>query len=181
MQQDKVLIFPTEILTFQFNTEEIRPLIDEVVSKKHEIKKTNSIYNNHGGVGDYFTDFMDPVKLVEYEKLMFIVANFFNNNNNPFIMKNYWTAIYNLSGLHNKHIHANFVKGDEENYSSVLYLTSMGETKFYNPNPTCIHDEAIMASKVGKLIFFPSNLLHSAENHVDGERIIISANIKLKR
>ena len=57
----------------------------------------------------------------------------------------------------------------------------MGETKFYNPNPTCIHDHATIASEVGKLIFFPSNLLHSAENLIDGERIIISANIKLKR
>jgi len=181
MQQGNILIFPTEILTFQFNTEEIRPLIDEVISKKDDIKKINSIYDNHGGVGDYHTDYMDPVKLYEYEKLMFLISNYFQNNNNPFLIKNYWTAIYSLSGLHNKHIHANFVRGNEENYSSVLYLTSMGETKFYNPNPTCIHDHATIASEVGKLIFFPSNLLHSAENLIDGERIIISANIKLKR
>ena len=44
MQHGNILIFPTEILTFQFNKEEIRPLIDEVVSKKEEIKKINSIY-----------------------------------------------------------------------------------------------------------------------------------------
>ena len=174
MQHGNILIFPTEILTFQFNKEEIRPLIDEVVSKKEEIKKINSIYDNHGGIGDYHT-----VKLIEYEKLMFLILHYFQNNNNSFLMKNYWTAIYSLSGLHNKHIHANFVRGNEENYSSVLYLTAMGETKFYNSNPTCIHDHATVASEVGKLIFFPSNLLHSGENLIDGERIIISSNLSI--
>jgi len=102
MQHGNILIFPTEILTFKFNKEEIRPLIDEVVNKKDDIKKINSIYNNHGGVGNYHTDYMDPVKLIEYEKLMHVVANFFVNNNSPFVMKNYWTAIYNLSGLHSR-------------------------------------------------------------------------------
>ena len=118
MQHGNILIFPTEILTFQFNKEEIRPLIDEVVSKKEEIKKINSIYDNHGGIGDYHTDYMDPVKLIEYEKLMFLILHYFQNNNNSFLMKNYWTAIYSLSGLHNKHVHANFVRGRKTNIFS---------------------------------------------------------------
>ena len=181
MQHGNILLFPTEILTFKFNVDEIRPLINEVTSKKNEIKKINSIYSNNGGSGDYYTDFSDPIKLFEYEKLMLSIANYFHSNNTPFFMKNYWTAVYNLKGLHDKHVHTNFVKGEDANYSSVLYLTNMGETLFHNPNPTCIQNQTTIASEVGKLIFFPSNLLHSAENPVEGERIIISSNVIIKR
>lgn len=34
MQHGNILLFPTEILTFKFNVDEIRPLINEVVGKK---------------------------------------------------------------------------------------------------------------------------------------------------
>ena len=181
MQHGNILLFPTEILTFKFNVDEIRPLINEVVGKKDQIKKINSIYNKNGGQDDYYSDFSDPVKLFEYEKLMLSVSNYFHGNNIPFFMKNYWTAIYHLSGLHDKHVHTNFVKGEDANYSSVLYLTNMGETLFHNPNPTCIYDNEFVKSEVGKLIFFPSNLLHSAENFIKGERMIISSNVILRR
>ena len=43
MQHGNILLFPTEILTFKFNVDEIRPLINEVVGKKDQIKKINSI------------------------------------------------------------------------------------------------------------------------------------------
>jgi hypothetical protein len=179
MQKSNLLIFSTEIFTFQFNTEEIRPLINEILEKKEQIKKISCIYDNHGGIGNYYTDFKDPVKLVEYEKLMFLIATYFHNKNNSFFMSSYWSAIYNLGGLHNKHIHSNFVRGSQNNYSSVLYLTSLGATKFYNSNSTSTQDDAVINSEVGKLIFFPSNLLHSAENLTQGERIIISSNIRI--
>ena len=57
MQHGNILLFPTEILTFKFNVDEIRPLINEVVGKKDQIKKINSIYNKNGGQDDYYTDF----------------------------------------------------------------------------------------------------------------------------
>ena len=63
------------------------------------------------------------------------------------------------------------------NYSSVLYLTSEGGTDFYSPNPTSTEGVYTVKSEVGKMIIFPSNLLHGViYNDNKNERMIISAN-----
>ena len=69
--------------------------------------------------------------------------------------------------------------GIQENFSSVLYLTDHGGTRFYSPNHTSQEHEYFEKSEVGKLIFFPSTLLHDGNNFDVGERIIISSNIAI--
>ena len=41
-------VFPTEIKIFQFNISEMQPLIDEVLSKKKEIKKISDVFSDNG-------------------------------------------------------------------------------------------------------------------------------------
>ena len=76
MQQNKNLeLFSTKVFVFQFTNEEIEPLINEVLFKKEEIKKRSQIFSNHGGVGDYYSDYSNPMQLHEYEKLMYSMVN----------------------------------------------------------------------------------------------------------
>ena len=153
MQIGNIQLFPTDVFTFQFNFEEVKPLLNEVLSKE----------------------------LFEYEKLLQIVGNHFvNARHKKFLLNNYWTAFYKKGGFHGKHIHSNFIDGCDHNYSSVLYLTELGGTRFLSPNPTSIYNTAHIDSKVGLLIFFPSNLLHEAMMDQEGERIIISSNVVIR-
>jgi hypothetical protein len=176
MQQDKNLeLFSTKIFVFRFTNEEIAPLINEVLIKKKQIKKRSLIYSNYGKVGNYFTDYRNPIQLHEYEKLMYSMINHFSTFN----VNQYWTAFYNKNSIHEEHKHANFIKGATNNFSSVLYLSAIGGTTFFSPNSTSIEDEHCINSEVGKFVIFPSNLLHKGENLHDGERIIISSNISI--
>jgi AAA+ ATPase superfamily predicted ATPase len=177
MQLNKFDIFPTEIISFQFNTEEIQPLIDEISKNKKKIKQISDFYNNVGGVGKYYTDYENPTKLHEYEKLMMMIGNYFINNKKTFNIQNYWSAIYFENSIHETHNHVNFIKEKTHNYSTVLYLSNIGGTKFFSSNNTSLIDDITISSRVGKIIFFPSNLLHSGINNEKGERIIISSNI----
>tara|TARA_R100001510_G_scaffold41152_1_gene37512 strand:- start:119 stop:667 length:549 start_codon:yes stop_codon:yes gene_type:complete len=177
MQLNKFDIFPTEIISFEFNNEEIQPLIEEINKNKKKIKQTSYFYNNPGGVGKYYTDYKNPTKLHEYEKLMMMIGNYFINNKKTFNVQYYWSAIYFENSIHETHNHVNFVKEKTPNYSTVLYLSNIGGTRFFSPNNTSLIDEVTVSSRVGKIIFFPSNLLHSGINNEKGERIIISSNV----
>ena len=176
MQLSKFDIFPTEIISFKFSKEEIQPLLDEISKKKNKIKQTSAFYNGKQ-IGKYFTDYLNPTKLHEYEKLMIMVGNYFINNNKTFNIGTYWSAIYLQNSIHQTHNHVNFTKDNTHNYSTVLCLSNIGGTKFFNSNSTSAMDEITILSEVGKLIFFPANLLHNGTNDERGERIIISSNV----
>lgn len=177
MQLNKFDIFPTEIISFQFNIEEIQPLIDEISKNKKKIKQTSDFHKSVGGVGKYYTDHANPTKLYEYEKIMMMISNYFINNNKTFNVVNYWSAIYFENSIHETHNHVNFIAEKGHNYSSVLYLSNIGGTKFFSSNNTSSAIDVTIPSKVGKIIFFPANLFHSGINNEKGERIIISSNI----
>ena len=130
MQLNKFDIFPTEIISFQFNIEEIQPLIDEISKNKKKIKQTSDFHKSVGGVGKYYTDHANPTKLYEYEKIMMMISNYFINNNKTFNVVNYWSAIYFENSIHETHNHVNFIAEKGHNYSSVLYLSNIGGTKF---------------------------------------------------
>ena len=180
MKSHNFNIFPTEITTFEFNKEEIQPLLDEISKSKEKIKETSKYYSNQGGTGEYYTDYGgNPIKLYEYEKLMIMVGTSFVNRQKSFNVTNYWTALYYDNSIHEAHNHVNFLKQNTCNYSSVLSLTNQGGTKFLSSSPTSLIHSEIVNSRVGKLIFFPSNLLHSGVNVTSGERIIISSNLTI--
>ena len=178
MQLNKFDIFPTEIISFKFNKEEIQPLMDEISKKKKKIKQASAFYNEKQ-IGKYFTDYLNPTKLHEYEKLMMMVGNYFINNNKTFNIRTYWSAIYLQGSMHQTHNHVNFIKNKTHNYSTILYLSNIGGTKFFNSNSTSAIDDITILSEVGKLIFFPSNLLHNGTNDEQGERIVISSNVEI--
>lgn len=177
MQLQNFNLFPTEIYSFKFSLQEIQPLLDEILLKEKKIKEVSKYFNKTGGVNNYHTDYANPVKLHEYEKLMIMLSNFFTNKNKTFNVVNYWTAFYKDTSYHEAHTHQNSLENNLNNYSSVLYLTDNGGTKFFSSNYTSIQKNELVKSEVGRIIFFPSNLLHSGINNQNGERIIISSNI----
>ena len=94
MKISKIETFATSIQKFYFSNEEIKPLLDEVTNKKEDIKKTSYFYNvkNEDYGKEYYTDFNNSIKLYEYEKLMFMIGNFYQNK--YFNVLNYWSALY---------------------------------------------------------------------------------------
>ena len=179
MKINDINLFITNIKVIEFSITEITPVIEEVLNNKKEIKKRSKIYSKAGGLGNYLTDFKNPVKIIEYEKLMLMIGNFFANKGYNFTVNRYWTALYNNNSFHPMHTHCYPLdEKNHVNYSSVLYLTSEGGTDFYSPNPTSTEGVHTVKSEVGKMIIFPSNLLHGViYNDNKNERMIISANL----
>ena len=165
---NKKNLFAATLQIFQFDNEEMRPLIDEVHSKKNLITKTSSLHN-------YFTDYKNPTQLYEYEKLINEVAKKYSNEGLTLNLLNYWTAVYGNNSIHGAHQHDSM----NVNFSTVLYLTNGGATTFLAPHNATnqrVYDEE---STIGKLIIFPSTLWHHASYSGDLERIIISSNIQI--
>ena len=176
MKISKIETFATSLQKFYFNSEEIQPLLNEMIDKKKDIKKRSYFYNmqNQDYGKEYYTDYGNPVKLHEYEKLMFMIANFYRDKN--FNVFHYWSALYYQNSWHETHVHSN----PKYNFSSILYLTNnTGGTSFYSPNLTSETEKHIEMSEVGKLVIFPASLLHSAYHKDNSERIIISSNLSI--
>lgn len=170
-------LFSTEIRTFKFSISEVNDLITEVLNKKTKIKKVNYLFETNQRK-NYFTDYKNPVKLYEYEKIINLLQNLYLNEGKNFNVKNYWTAIYGQNSIHSTHNHRNIQDVNHQvNFSSVLYLTNHGGTTFYSPNHTSEVPMHFEKSEVGKLVFFPSTLFHDGNNLDVGERIIISSNL----
>tara|TARA_Y100001949_G_C15885980_1_gene285972 strand:- start:96 stop:677 length:582 start_codon:yes stop_codon:yes gene_type:complete len=177
---DTLEFFPTLFYEFTWTEDEIRPLLEEIKEKKVEIKIQS---NSDSRTDDYWTDYTLPVKLLEYEKLIEKVSTaFFPKLQCSHIV--HWTAIYGEKGYHATHNHkAGLFELIDPNMSTILYLSDIGGTQFRNPYQSDqIHSVLYMPSKVGKMIMFPSHILHSAPPHgkKNEERVIISSNWRVQ-
>ena len=172
-------VFPQIFVEFYFPPDIITPLYEEVIQNKDKIKKINDKHFGDGGriAVDYWTDFEDTVKLNEMNKIVYQVGMYFKDM--QVTCDGYWTAIYGPYGVHGSHTHSSkLFESKINNLSSVLYLTNIGSTKFHNPSTHNVTENVlIIKAEVGKMIMFPSNILHSSPAHnVEKEKIIISAN-----
>jgi hypothetical protein len=175
MRLSKEELFPTVIDRILFNNEEISYLLKEILEKKQKIKETSAFYNDDISE-NYFTDYKNPNKLYEYEKLMTLVGAHYAAKKLSFTMMKYWTACYGKNSTHRTHTHKSY----DFNFSSILYLTNNGGTNFYTPNYLSNQFEYYENSEVGKLVIFPNSLLHSVMHDQSDERIIISSNLNIK-
>ena len=179
-------VFPTLFYEFIFSQDEIIPLCKEMENKKEKIKK---LYSDEFVMMDYWTDYRNPITLLEYEKLIQKIPSQFisqqltcehDKKNSQYV---YWTAIYGERGYHETHNHnESFYDILHCNMSSILYLSDIGHTEFFNPRQSDeIHSSCRIPSKMGKMIMFPSHMLHRALPHgkKDAERIIVSSNWRL--
>ena len=176
MDIDTLEYFPTLFYEVNWTEDEILPLLKEVQEKKEKIKiKGNS------ETDDYWTDYSVQEKLFEYEKLIEKVS-FSPKLQYSHIV--YWTAIYGEKGYHASHNHnGSLFEQIDPNMSSILYLSDIGGTQFRNPYQSDQNHQLLyMPSKVGKMIIFPSHILHTAPPHgiKNEERIIISSNWRVQ-
>ena len=165
-------VFPQEFFEFKFSTELITPLYNEVLEKKDEIKRISDMIAGDYATHDYWTDFLQPVKLNEWEKLMSHIRDYFSDFNCA--CDCYWTAIYGKHGMHPLHAHLqSLFEPKINNFSCILYLTNVGATTFINPNTHNVTEFSLdIKAQLGKMIMFPSNILHTSSPHnLDREKI----------
>ena len=171
-------VFPTLFYKFIFSQDQIVPLVEEIQNKKEEIKK---IYRNNklNPLDDYWTDYKDPIKLLAYEKLIEEISSQFAPQMS---CKHdiHWIAIYEARGYHNFHTHnQTLYEPTRTNMSSILYLSDIGDTEFFNPRQSDeIYPSMFIPSEMGKMVIFPSHILHRALPHEKKgeEKIIVSSN-----
>ena len=106
MKTTRLEFFPTLFYEFIFTQDELNPLCKEIENKKEEIKK---VYNDdafESEVNDYWTDFRNPIELLEYERIMMkIPSQFALQKLNCEHGEEYWSAIYGERGYHKTHHH----------------------------------------------------------------------------
>jgi hypothetical protein len=174
MQAKTLEFFPTYFYELIWTEEEILPLLKEVQEKKEEIKTKSNVETEA-----YWTDYSDTVKLLEYEKIIEKVSTAFS----PKLQYShivYWTAIYGEKGYHASHSHnGSLFEQIDPNMSSILYLSDIGGTQFRSPYQSDQNHQLLyMPSRVGKMIIFPSHILHTAPPHgkKNEEKIIVASN-----
>ena len=176
MKMRALEIFPVLFYEFIISQDQIIPLCEEIQDKKEIIKKR---YNDTVPVVDYWTDFLNSVELLEYEKLIEEISSQFLPELRCEHVR-YWTAIYEERGYHETHKHNDSLYNIPRcNMSSILYLSNIGHTDFFNPRQSAeIHQYYAISSKMGSMIMFPSHIQHRAMSHgkKDEERIVVSSN-----
>ena len=184
MKITKQEVFPILFYEFLFSADQIAPLVEEIQNKKEIIKKkyNDSPTDPELGVPDYWTDYNDPIKLLEYEKLIKeIPPRFLPELYCEQIA--YWTAIYEKKGYHGAHNHNPMLYNIPScNMSSVLSLSDIGQTDFFNPRQSDeIYPSILIPSATGRMIIFPAHILHRAAPHgkKDAERIVVSSNWRI--
>jgi len=176
-------VFPQSFFEFYFPKDMITLLYDEVIKNQDEIKKISDKYffDDHRIAIDYWTDWDDPVKLKTMDKIIYHIGKYFRDMQVK--CDRYWTAIYGPYGVHGTHTHGTgLFQENTHNFSSVLYLTNIGSTKFHNPSTDNVMEtEWTVNSQIGKMIMFPANILHSSPPHnIDKTKMIISANFLIR-
>jgi len=187
MKFETVEHFPTFFYEFTWTEEQIQPLLKEMYEKSDAIKwmyEHEYAPDPRDRVDDYWTDHSKAIELHAYWKLVNEVIEKFRPKFNC-IHQAHWSAIYGPKGYHATHQHSqsNPFETMGPNMSSVLYLSNIGKTHVFNPNQNAsIDPEIFIQSVLGKMIMFPSHILHRALPHmVEGEeRHIVSSNWRIE-
>ena len=177
-------IFPTLFYEFQWTWDELQPLLNEIQVKKKIIKQQSEAKPiETENPENYCTDYFSQVKLLEYEKLMEEVCTTFLPKLQCSIIE-YWTAIYGKNAYHPAHAHSGpLFSMTDINMSSVLYLSDIGGTRFFNPSQIGVnHKDHYIQSEMGKMFMWPAQILHRVVPHgeKDEERYIIAANWQIQ-
>ena len=186
MRIGRLEVFPTLFYVFDFSQDQIIPICKEIAANKTEIKKRylESDSSTDAKI-DYWTDYNNPIKLFEYEKLIEEIGKSFLPEMYCEHIE-YWTAIYEEMGYHGMHNHNPMLYDFPIcNMSSILYLSDIGRTEFFNPKLDGVTYQTYnISSQLGRMVMFPSHVLHTALPHgkKEGrpEKIIISSNWSLR-
>lgn len=173
-------IFPTKFFQLDVEDSLCYELLRDIDSNRREMELINNTHNKQPSE-DYITDYRNPVKLKVFDSIMENLKAFFGNIGYDFILRDYWTAIYNGFGSHTIHTHKGNIT-NHANYSGILYLTSIGSTEFFSSCPHSWDKVFTYPSQFGKILMFPSMLPHHAVNEVklDNERYVVAFNADLK-
>jgi len=182
MKMKALEFFPVLFYGVNFSQDQVMPLCEEIQDKKEIIKKRyNDVTVTDGASSqvDYWTDFLNTVELLEYEKLIEETSSQFLPEFRCEHLK-YWTGIYEKRGYHGTHNHNPMLYDVPScNMSSILYLSDIGHTEFLNPRQSDeIYPSMFIPSEMGKMVIFPAHILHRALPHgkKDEEKIIVSSN-----
>jgi len=170
-------IFYTEMITMSVSQDMAQEVLQEVHANKDKIKLVSDATREENP-DTYATDWSSPVKVNSFENLFENgVANVFKENGLDVNLESYWTAIYNQNAVHSMHNHADVIY-DNNLLSGILYLTSIGETDFFANSMSAKYTHYRQNSEFGRIVIFPSTLLHSVNyHHSDKDRYIIAFNM----
>lgn len=187
----KFSLFPCELLELKY--EDFENCNDLIKYIQHHVEKYKYAYQQNVGeenVGKiYYTNFFTEVTDERIESCLNKFKQFICDSFKEFEIQcnisNCWFAVYDKNAVHLPHIHSTDIGPklglhSPGQYSGILYLTSIGDTIFYSPNALSRDMTFNSQSTFGKVIIFPSQLIHSVGPHnQDVLRYVISFNMSL--
>jgi uncharacterized protein (TIGR02466 family) len=188
--------FSTPLFVVDLEKEDLEEIQEEIKQALPDIRQSCSSIIQNGSVATTFNfangspNDIEDFKLVKFKREIEYQLNEYIKSikykGAPLELINSWTTFYNKGGCHFDHIHPlSRVSG------CYYYQTngSDGNIIFMNPNPHAhtlgfpsdgVKNENVnYAPKVGRLIFFPSWLIHRVDmNCTDNERISLAFNFE---
>ena len=130
MNAFKLNIFPTQLFVFDFDDKDIEPVVNETIKLESQIKICNSLTPENGMFGNGYTDWSNPIRNKEYEKLLLKVAHelllkkYGLNVNKPFVIMTYHPQTLEFNISQEKQI--NNIMHSLKNYEYQVLITSPG-------------------------------------------------------
>ena len=172
-------LFPSTLIEYRIDKEPLINLMKEIESHRDDMR-LYSLARQEQDVSEYITDYPKNFPLPTFLEIFDSIKNDAFENGLVLELIQYWTAIYTGKGYHEKHNHrSNYL--DKTNYSGILYLSDIGRTLLFSPNPTSIASSHRIQSEFGKIILFPSTVIHEVENHKQDmtERCVVAFNMEV--
>jgi len=173
---EQLEVFPSTFYKLIIDPDACVNLLSEIESKENRMRIISNATETKN-VNEYITDYQHPVKLEWFEKIFnqAVVTQF-----DKITLVRYWTAIYNANGVHEKHNHRSSYYSNI-NYSGILYLSNLGGTHFFTPNPTSLVQVIPYESKFGTMVLFPSSIIHEVFPHDNdsNKRYIVAFNMSI--
>ena len=187
----KVNFFSSAFFIFDdvLNCDKLDKMVDSVKNElPNEARKISDVSAGPTYETNFFTKDSYTVDLTEC--VIALNERLRDEGCNIGLRENPWYAEYGPTDCHDPHLHCHFQYNINSQcdpkkwfYSSVINLSNIGSTEFFNPNYSGLSSPIKTFESIrGRVILFPSNILHWAPPHrVDGQtRRIISANLFLQ-
>jgi hypothetical protein len=172
-------IFPTELIEYQLDNDLVSKVLEEISIKREEILDTYIEEHPEGDIDVYYTDYTNPAQLNSIESILEALKEDFNRKGLKARINNYWVAAYRRYAEHSTHNHREGIQ-DTVNFSGIIYLSNIGQTNFYSDSISSTDYLFKSFSNAGKIIMFPSTLLHSVPSHnTEDWRYVVSFNASI--
>lgn len=174
-------VLPTRLFQWKFEKNIAYSILEEIHNKKDLIETISSATTLQPK--EKFVSNRDyHIELITVEQVLQKIVSDLQEDGYDVSLNMYFVAGYRGFSANTIHNHKT-VFSDPTNYSGIIYLSDIGETKFFSCSPHSWETGFTIPSEIGKVVLFPSTIPHEITNDFDvtNERYVVPFNLILNK